>query len=680
MKMSSIFITAGILFLFAGNALGFQPHIPTGSLIEINPKLKIGNYKRINPHYSGTVDTCPSEKISVNEEEGTRTYPPYVFENFITWNQGPFTYLWEQGSSAVKTAIPRGSYTYDINDYKILFGYDGKIFLYDVVSETISQMSTSTPQAYYASYDNNELAYLYDHGTYFLSGPTIMKINSFDNDIEYSSPSLHNGKIAWAEQADNDYFQIFLWNGTTITQITMTSYNNLFPNLHNGKIAWAGEKNGHFQIFYWDGDNITQITDTDYDNEYPKLYNGKIVWHGYKDGDAEIFYWDGNSIRQLTNNDYNDLFPDIYNGRVAWMQKERGAWYGKSIYTCMAETPLKPSVSYGPVTDRTSTGVEVNGSVNPNGESTEYRFEYGTTASYSSFTPWTSAGNGTTSIAANATIDNLTPDTTYHYRLVAKNVNGQTNGSDQTFRTLPNAPILPTVTTGDVTGTDPYILSATINPNGFDTTFYFEYGTDTSYGYTTPVSGAGSGNTTVTVTTPLSGLQRDTTYHYRVVARNAAGTAEGEDKTFTTPAESIPEMNVPSGQNTYTYLPTEHPVLNIDPASAKPLAVGNLLGGTLSLEAGLRAFANPVDIYLGISYSGLPDDIFLIDSSNGLQENTIVPWKTNQTDAINESLFGDINTHDLPEGTYTLYTLVVPAGASDMNNSYLWITSFNITH
>ena len=139
-------------------------------------------------------------------------------------------------------------------------------------------------------------------------------------------------------------------------------------------------------------------------------------------------------------------------------------------------------------------------------------------------------------------------------------------------------------------------------------------------------------------------------------------------------------MNVPSEQHTYFYLPVKHPVLNINPASAKPFAVGDLQSGLLSLKVGLKAFTNPVDIYLAISYSGYPDDIFLIDSSNGLQKNLIVPWKKNQKTAINESLFGRIKKNNLPEGIYTLYTLVVPANATNLDNSYLWTTSFNIMH
>ena len=142
-------------------------------------------------------------------------------------------------------------------------------------------------------------------------------------------------------------------------------------------------------------------------------------------------------------------------------------------------------------------------------------------------------------------------------------------------------------------------------------------------------------------------------------------------------------MDIPVGQHIYTHSNIENPGLNIDPASTRPFVLTNILGLDLilTMEVSFNAFTNPVDIYLAISYSGLPNDIFLIDPSNELQKNKIVPWRTNQTVSINnELLFDQININDLQKGIYTLYALVVPAGAKNMNNSYLWITNFKITH
>jgi len=97
---------------------------------------------------------------------------------------------------------------------------------------------------------------------------------------------------------------------------------------------------------------------------------------------------------------------------------------------------------------------------------------------------------------------------------------------------ISNAP--PTVTTTSATSvtSTSATLNGTVNPNGEATTYYFEYGVDTSYGFTTSSSSAGSGTSPVTVTASIHSLISDTTYHYRLVATNSQGTSYGDDKTF----------------------------------------------------------------------------------------------------------------------------------------------------
>ena len=94
----------------------------------------------------------------------------------------------------------------------------------------------------------------------------------------------------------------------------------------------------------------------------------------------------------------------------------------------------------------------------------------------------------------------------------------------------------PTVTTNSASSvtSSSATLNGTVNPNGEATTYYFEYGVDTSYGSTTSSSSAGSGTSAVSVNAPISGLISDTTYHYRLVATNIQGTSYGDDKTFST--------------------------------------------------------------------------------------------------------------------------------------------------
>ncbi|HEY2479660.1 MAG TPA: hypothetical protein VGI17_13140 [Solirubrobacterales bacterium] len=75
------------------------------------------------------------------------------------------------------------------------------------------------------------------------------------------------------------------------------------------------------------------------------------------------------------------------------------------------------------------------GSVNPNGSATSYHFEWGLTSAYGNSTSTVSAGSGSSSEAVQSTIYGLAPNTTYHYRLVASNPSGTSQGADHTVNT-----------------------------------------------------------------------------------------------------------------------------------------------------------------------------------------------------------------------------------------------------
>jgi hypothetical protein len=47
-----------------------------------------------------------------------------------------------------------------------------------------------------------------------------------------------------------------------------------------------------------------------------------------------------------------------------------------------------------------------------------------------------------------------------------------------------------------------------------------------------------AGDTSRSVSALIKGLKPGTTYHFRLVARNSAGTVDGQDVTFTTAATS----------------------------------------------------------------------------------------------------------------------------------------------
>jgi hypothetical protein len=110
----------------------------------------------------------------------------------------------------------------------------------------------------------------------------------------------------------------------------------------------------------------------------------------------------------------------------------------------------------------------------------------------------------------------------------------------------------PSVTTGEVSNLHEVevqeaeaSLNGSVNPNGNDTHYYFQYGPTTSYGSTAPAlpgTDIGSGTSSVAASTIVTGLPGGTLYHYRLVATNGSGTTYGADRTFETPLEPFVNM------------------------------------------------------------------------------------------------------------------------------------------
>jgi hypothetical protein len=92
------------------------------------------------------------------------------------------------------------------------------------------------------------------------------------------------------------------------------------------------------------------------------------------------------------------------------------------------------------------------------------------------------------------------------------------------------------VTTGAAAsvGQQTVTLTGSVDPNERATNYFFQYGTTTIYGGLTPQTAAGAGNTAKAVAVAVNALAPATTYHYRLVARNALGTTRGADRTFRT--------------------------------------------------------------------------------------------------------------------------------------------------
>lgn len=196
-------------------------------------------------------------------------------------------------------------------------------------------------------------------------------------------------------------------------------------------------------------------------------------------------------------------------------------------------------LSTDPATEVGPGGARLNGTLDPDGEDTHYYFEWGTSESYGNTTsepPGSDLASGDGAQGASVELGNaLRADTTYHYRIVATNNKGTSRGEDRTFTTTaPAAPSVVRAFTSEPTSSS-VRLNAEIDSGFGEVAYVFQYGPDSSYGESTGVVGPVGGNGAIRkVASTIDGLSVGTTYHFRVIAINATGTAVSPDQTMTT--------------------------------------------------------------------------------------------------------------------------------------------------
>jgi hypothetical protein len=207
-----------------------------------------------------------------------------------------------------------------------------------------------------------------------------------------------------------------------------------------------------------------------------------------------------------------------------------------------------PRITNEPTSGITHETATIKAQVNPDQFATKYHFEYGETAAYGTEVPigGESIPAGEAPVAKSAALASLKPGVTYHFRVVANNEAGTTIGPDQSFTTIPPA-LIESESAAEVSSTGA-TLQTQVNPLGHDTTYYFQYGTSSCKANpaactsvpTPPGTDIGSSESGQPGSVRLQELTAGTTYHYRVLAINSLGVAEGVERVFTTQAQAAP--------------------------------------------------------------------------------------------------------------------------------------------
>ncbi len=230
-----------------------------------------------------------------------------------------------------------------------------------------------------------------------------------------------------------------------------------------------------------------------------------------------------------------------------------------------------PSVATEAASAITPEGAKLNALVDPNGSQvTACTFEYGTPPSYGLTAPCRpSPGAGQGYVSVSAEVTHLTPESRYHFRIVATNASGELTGSERSFETIS---VLPSASSGAASevSANEATLHGTVNPNDVKVTgCTFEYGLSAAYEASVECSPTpGEGSSAVPVSARLSELLPGRVYHFRVRARNLRGTSNSADVSFVTASEApttVTEAAAVSGTSlatlTGTVLPNGAPIV-----------------------------------------------------------------------------------------------------------------------
>ena len=307
--------------------------------------------------------------------------------------------------------------------------------------------------------------------------------------------------------------------------------------------------------------------------------SGVTVDNGAGTGSGDIYVWQNNGNSGLG---VVDLFNSAGEYQGALSGTPAGGFGGilsvavdpksHDVYVGTSGAPgtvdvfgpdlLLPEAVTGVASSVTATSATLNGTVELDkaGEA-KCGFEWGTTTELgreAKCEPEAVTEEG--AVAVHARLRGvLTPDTIYYYRLRASGVNGTSTGETLQFKTP--GPGLDGESVSEVASTAA-TLGATINPDGYPTSYYFQYSETSTEGCTVTIASSSSSSSCPTIPAPpgealgsapgeqnvsqrLQGLTPGREYHYRVVVVSEPKPGETEvfkeaDQTFTTePAGSV---------------------------------------------------------------------------------------------------------------------------------------------
>jgi hypothetical protein len=166
------------------------------------------------------------------------------------------------------------------------------------------------------------------------------------------SHSIDGQQVTWSGMDSDGDYEIFLYNGTRILQLTDNGFHDIKPTIDDGQVTWMGWDGNDYEIFFYDSDTTVQLTNNDYNDYDPQNSNGQVTWFGDASQgcviDTRVYLYDGSGTIELAApfwycDSYGSCCPYNYNvspqidsGKVVWV-----ASYASCAADGMHSTPYQ---------------------------------------------------------------------------------------------------------------------------------------------------------------------------------------------------------------------------------------------------------------------------------------------------------------------------------------------------
>ena len=217
-----------------------------------------------------------------------------------------------------------------------------------------------------------------------------------DNDYDDIFPEICGDRVAWVGDVASGGQEIFLYDDSTVTQLTYGGSWNSSPHLSDVDVVWTGadatsscvyqytsagtrslpygigdpctdgsrvvycgNDGDSVEIFVFDGTTSTKITDTADDEQRPRMSGDNIVWELKDWWDREVCFYDGSTITPVSGNDSeDDSSPRVSGSCMVWSHWEYLSDYEIRLYD--HETGTTTQLTYDRKND---VNAEIDGSL-----------------------------------------------------------------------------------------------------------------------------------------------------------------------------------------------------------------------------------------------------------------------------------------------------------------------------